>query len=133
MLDSTRQEIIAQRKFSLSNDETIMAEGSSNYLKGTFSTVLGYSYLTNYRLVFCNNHSIGATAVLGITGMIAASARKPKKITIQIILDEIKSMKRTRKETYSVKTTSGKEHTLQFSHDRNWINAMQENGIMITS
>jgi len=53
------KEGIAQKRFSLLPDEKIIIEGRfTYYYESSFLAKGGNTYLTQFRLVFCNNHSI---------------------------------------------------------------------------
>ena len=53
------QEGLAQTKFSLLPDEKIIIEGRfTYYYESSFLAKGGNTYLTQYRLIFCNNYSV---------------------------------------------------------------------------
>lgn len=145
------------QKFSLLPGEKIlMASRFTYYYKSGALLRGGATYLTQNRLIFCNNHSIlfppvfagvasFLTAISGIkykselwfflyyfVAYAICLARKPTKITFQVPVARIKSI--TRKKyglgaKYTVWTEAGLSYVLQFTRERPWQSAFALLGI----
>ena len=149
------QEGLAQTKFSLLPDEKIIIEGRfTYYYKFIFLIKGGNTYLTQYRLVFCNNHSIlfpvllasvggFLTTILGykselwfllfyIVAYAIFIARKATKITFQIPISQIKSINRKKYgfgSKYTILTDAGGQYVIQFTQENKWKIALRSLGI----
>lgn len=153
------QEGLAQTKFSLLPDEKIIIEGRFTYYYKFNSLVKGgTTYLTQFRLVFCNNHSILFPALFAVVGgflttisgykselwfllyyLVAYAiciARKATKITFQIPISQIRSINRKKYgfgSKYTVLTDAGVQYVVQFIKENKWKSALRSLGINIQS
>ncbi len=149
---------LVQKKFSLLPDEKIILESRiAYYYEYSLSFKAGSTRLTQFRFVFCNNHSfllpillasaggafttfLGYGSALGffllyfvVYGILIA--RKPTKITFQIPISQIKSITEKRfglGSKYIFVTDAGFEYVIQFFYKLYaWESALRSLGINI--
>ena len=127
------KQMAAQKKITLLENEEVIIQGMSSYLKSRLNVVSGYVYLTNYRMVFCCKRTVTAVALFGVVGAITSLVRKQTKITFQIPIAEIESIKlqkhfRSRKHTIM---SNNKEFAVQLPVCKEWESHLSEQGVII--
>jgi hypothetical protein len=153
------QEGLAQTKFSLLPGENVIIESRfTYYYKSTFFIKGGNTYLTQYRMIFCNNHSMLIPILFsGVAGLLTAMlgysselrfllfyslayalciARKATKITFQLPISQIKSVQKKKYgfgARYTVLTDGGVRYVVQFPGTDKWERALRSVGLNLES
>ena len=127
-IESTKEDLLSQKRFELLAGEKPIIEGLSSYLKSSLNVISCRAALTSQRIVVCKKNIIGGMMLFGIAGAAVSLVRKQTKIMFQILLSDIvhvKKMKHGFSKKYRFTTRLNDNYDLQFTHPERWENELK--------